>query len=651
MMNKKAFSALCFLFSITLFSQSPGGVGTASLTAWFKAEGLTAGNVTSWTTSFPTGGSAITLSDPSSPYSQSTNANLSSNNFFNYNQYVDFAGNTLATQKLLYNLSSFNLLQNGAAAADAGSFFVVYKSDGTDCVVYWRPSAGDDGIQCRGWGRLAIGTSGNSLNASRDWASTTTQQDIISYKGNRSGAATMTAFRNATTFGSSLASQALGLQSLSFGAKHTTAGPVFSEFFSGNLAEVVFFNKTVSTNEQDRVHSYLATKFGITLPINYLASNSAVTYSTVGTYTNNIIGIARDNGASGSVLLQKQSHNIDDSVRIYKGALATTNANNTETFTNDISYVMMGANNGKLCGAFPYSEITTSCGIVRRIQREWKVTKTNYAEAYNMDIKLNACAGTGTINLADLSLLVDDDGDFSNGCTSCYYNGDGTGLIISYANPVITFSNITSTHIPNNATRYITLGSNNTSTPLPIVLTEFLGECNKADNKMELTWKTASETNNAYFRIDRSNDAINWETITTLKGAGNSSIQQTYNFRDDLSDVRAGAGNAMYYRLAQIDTDGKEEIFNKNIISTVLCEDSGDIFTPNPASDHIYIKNHNRYKSYEIIDQLGKVVKNGELNSNTISLEGLVNLYYEVRLLDKNSKSTTQKLLIKRQED
>ncbi len=57
--------------------------------------------------------------------------------------------------------------------------------------------------------------------------------------------------------------------------------------------------------------------------------------------------------------------------------------------------------------------------------------------------------------------------------------------------------------------------------PLPIELISFIGKCNNKYNL--LTWQTATEINNDYFTIEKSLDALNWEELTTVNGAGNSS--------------------------------------------------------------------------------------------------------------------------------
>jgi hypothetical protein len=88
------------------------------------------------------------------------------------------------------------------------------------------------------------------------------------------------------------------------------------------------------------------------------------------------------------------------------------------------------------------------------------------------------------------------------------------------------------------------------TSPLPIQLTAFNVSCNNGE--ANITWTTQTETNNDYFTVERSIDGINYETVTTVKGAGNSSSPITYT----AIDAQPLPGTS-YYRLSQTDFDGK----------------------------------------------------------------------------------------------
>jgi Lamin Tail Domain/Secretion system C-terminal sorting domain len=94
---------------------------------------------------------------------------------------------------------------------------------------------------------------------------------------------------------------------------------------------------------------------------------------------------------------------------------------------------------------------------------------------------------------------------------------------------------------------------NTLSPPLPIELTSF--NANTKNSKTNLTWQTASEKNNAHFDIERSNDGDVFSKIGQVKGNGNSTVTQNYQFTD-----ATPAKGINYYRLRQVDFDGTESV-------------------------------------------------------------------------------------------
>lgn len=89
-------------------------------------------------------------------------------------------------------------------------------------------------------------------------------------------------------------------------------------------------------------------------------------------------------------------------------------------------------------------------------------------------------------------------------------------------------------------------------TPLPIELLTFDAKLN--DQIVDLYWQTALETNNDYFTIERSVDAIHFEELLKIKGAGNSTTTLNYYALDN-----SPLNGISYYRLKQTDYDGKYE--------------------------------------------------------------------------------------------
>jgi len=90
---------------------------------------------------------------------------------------------------------------------------------------------------------------------------------------------------------------------------------------------------------------------------------------------------------------------------------------------------------------------------------------------------------------------------------------------------------------------------------LPIELTEM--SCYHENNYNIVKWKTLTESNNKEFYILKSTDAVHWNKIVTVSGAGNSDHEINYTFKDDFP-----ARGLNYYRLVQVDYDGSYTEYN-----------------------------------------------------------------------------------------
>jgi len=600
---------------------APGGLGITNLSAWFKAGDVTAGDLTTWSTSYPIGGASVVLTDGSAPYAQISETPV--NDIFNYHSAADFDGNSSANQKMISNNNALNLLTNQNVGAE-GTFVTVFSRASIpvndDGIVTYKD--GQDGIQLRSWGRLALGDN-NSTNGTRNFTiNPVLHPCIMGYSGNKSTATSMFGVQNDLEITNSSASCALMNQGLTFGAKRNNA-TTFNEYFDGFISEVIFFNTTLNVADLNKVNSYLGIKYGITLENtgggiqgDYVSPSGNLIWdaSLSDTYHNDVIGIGK---GLNQALEQKQSHSLDDSLRIYVSTLQTTNSLNTGSIVNDDSYVVVGNNEGTVCAtAASVLEMPAGCALYSRLEREWKLTKTNFDQTFSLDIKLNNCANTGLVDPAHLRLLVDDDGDFSNGGTSCYMNGDGTGIVISYSGPVITVSNLSSTHFANSDTRYFTIGSILSNTPLPITLTSFTVNCS-LEGSNNIAWETKSEMNNDYFTVEKSYDGLNWTYLSELDGNGSSSTLLHY----EVSDIER-MEDAVYYRLKQTDFDGTTTIVGQ---TKVECENNKPTIYPNPFNDELFINFKTEGKYLVIVrDILGRVIYNEEfieINSNVQYLD------------------------------
>lgn len=624
---------------------APGGVATG-LSHWIRSDiGVTGNPVTSWSdnSSVQILGDLVTLGAGQSPTVQS--------GIINYQNHIRFDG----INDGLKSTNAVTAVTSGLYSNQNNTIIMVknIRAVGIDVDYKWEIDGG-------GTNRMGFELNGNAQRF--DFANGFSGQNNISTTNITNNNNIVGATTDATNSviringladvthnhsGSSLAGTGATARNLYIGSNDVDN---YAYYCNVDIAEEMTFNKTLNATELLQVESYLGVKYSITLgnqtiPSNYTSSNSTVIWTGLSAYQTNIIGLGRDD-LSG--LNTKQSKQNDDSVRIYLSTLQTTNAANTATFSTDRSFVLQGSNTGKLkSNATSMAEIPTgltSCAIASRLEREWRVTRTNMNQNYNMDVRLSSTAAPLSVDVSHLRLLVDTDGDFSNGGTTCFYNGDGTGLVFTYniVASTITISNISVTHIPNNATRFITIASINLATPLPIELINFDAKLNSKET-VDLTWETSSERDNDYFTIEKSTDALNWEYLGTVKGAGSSSSPISYYLEDKNPWIGIN-----YYRLKQTDFNGINSEVGVRKVN--LYSDETFILSPNPAKNNVSILG-SKLKDYsvELYNSLGQIIQCEILNqtSNLIELEisDLPAGVYYISLTNSNKKEIL-KLLI-----
>jgi hypothetical protein len=120
---------------------------------------------------------------------------------------------------------------------------------------------------------------------------------------------------------------------------------------------------------------------------------------------------------------------------------------------------------------------------------------------------------------------------------------------------------------------------------LPVQLLHFETFCNLGDsNIVEIHWSTASELNNEWFYIERSADAVNYTICHVIAGAGNSNSVIHYNFKDVFNDYLP---ENIYYRLRQIDFDGKEYLYEAKSVSCNTRFAQEFTCYPNPLTEEL----------------------------------------------------------------
>jgi extracellular elastinolytic metalloproteinase len=174
--------------------------------------------------------------------------------------------------------------------------------------------------------------------------------------------------------------------------------------------------------------------------------------------------------------------------------------------------------------------------------------------------------------------------------------------------------------------------------PLTLVLLKASG----IDNKINVTWKTEGEYNNAGFELQRKNLLTDpFVTVATFAAKGNNGSGSDYSFED----INVAGNVLYYYQLIQKDKDGKKNF--SQVVTAMIHKHlpmKVSIY-PNPADKTAYLQFGDGFKndvSVKISDVFGRVVCNKILTnvSNrrvTLDVSDYAAGVYEINVNDKNN--------------
>ncbi|MEJ0055924.1 MAG: T9SS type A sorting domain-containing protein, partial [Bacteroidota bacterium] len=194
----------------------------------------------------------------------------------------------------------------------------------------------------------------------------------------------------------------------------------------------------------------------------------------------------------------------------------------------------------------------------------WRLDRTTGSSGVSVTLSWNTTS-CGVTTLPDLLVAAWDGTTWRDQGNNTATTGNTTSGTVTSLAPVSIFGPFT-------------LGSTTTSNPLPLELISFNAKLN--GNSVDLNWSTLSEKNNDYFVVERTIKGEMFETVDTVKGAGNSASTLRYASKDDYPI----AGNS-YYRLKQVDFDGSHTY--SKLVPINFTKDGNLNFTlyPNPSSE------------------------------------------------------------------
>ena len=440
---------LCYFSAYHSLAQAPGGVNT-DLNYWLKADAgvatfddQTVQRVSNWDNQVS--GSANGLSGMAN-----SERPVFIENGLNFNPSINFDGtddflrtddgwdshtvvivfnpsDVVSTTSdvqavLVYDIPNNSLVDAGMGIGNLGSVSSIYS----DCNESYFWNSGDQNITGIGRPPEYIGCSGDAINNPTD--------DPILGTVRTNVTETMPEHRlwgqDQTTI--VINPQEYGVHSnrpFTIGQRH--GGGIF---YNGDVLEAISYSSRVSDVDLNKIESYLALKYGLTLDQSvaqdYVSSSGISIFDADPSFSFNIAGIGRDDA---SALHQKQSiSNTTDAVHndnvgivtIGLGEITATNLNNPNSFSRDVSFLMWGNNGASTNIDIAMSLTHNGVNSIERMSRVWKTQQTGIIDNIRLSIPQSFFTNTPL-------LISGGDSNFNSLATVYQMTDDGAGNYIA----------------------------------------------------------------------------------------------------------------------------------------------------------------------------------------------------------------------------
>ena len=217
-----------------------------------------------------------------------------------------------------------------------------------------------------------------------------------------------------------------------------------------------------------------------------------------------------------------------------------------------------------------------------------------------------------------------------------------TPLVSYTGNAVFTYTATDNRGLVSNTSNY-TIPV--TASLLPVTFTSFAATL--TNSTALIAWTTQQEYNSDEFIVEKSNDGINWNTLTVVAAANTSNSPKNYSAAD------AQVQGVNYYRLKEVDLDGSY-IFSKVVKITAAEKSSFAVkIFPNPVTStatitansnvtktvHIKIFSSNGIQVKEITKQLYPGANNIEIPAVSTLANGMYSI-----VIDSNENNAAATL-------
>ncbi len=297
-----------------------------------------------------------------------------------------------------------------------------------------------------------------------------------------------------------------GMVNASYFESPTDSGSDNGYYFKGVFAEISYSKEYLNATKRNKIESYLAIKYGLTLDQsnaqNYMASDAVVVWpaSANSSYSNDVVGVAKDDDTELNQLKSK-SVNLSAILTLANGS----DFNSPTNFIADRSYLIMGHNGGdtdNLTGDY----LGKSNNGIERI---WKVSERNNVGDVTLSIT-NSNLPSGATHI-----LVSSNPSFPASSTTSKILATGTKRLVTY-----NFSN----------GDYFTFGKINTAPVLTNLESTALNYCSSESGITGTIIVADEDADNIRAIIEISTGFQTGEdTLLYTLGTGVTTVSQTAN--------------------------------------------------------------------------------------------------------------------------
>ena len=287
--------------------------------------------------------------------------------------------------------------------------------------------------------------------------------------------------------------------------------------------------------------------------------------------------------------------------------------------TNPTSMGTIKVNHFSVATTSTVSVVDGASTIARRSDSYWTIGTGNGLAGGAYNIRAGG-TGFGTVGaLTDLRLMRSGSVVATNG---------GTVAGSTVTDFLVARTGLTITEL---ASSFYVGSINATQTPLPVELVSFTGQ--NTDEGVLLKWTTSMEKNFDHFEIERSEDGVSFDYVSSVNGKGGVALKTDYAFVD--GSARNGK---FYYRLRNVDLDNTFD-YSKVIVVLAFGDDGVISVYPNPVRDKkLSVAIPEQYSTARILinDQMGNLVFQSNLvqgEQNIQLTESLKQGFYIARIM------------------